>query len=83
MPKFRINIRTASHIADTLEVEKESHTELRIELARFVGELLRDHAELIWTDEDWQIDVSDEAGLILYVMHIAAMRSPATLSDQP
>jgi hypothetical protein len=47
-------------------------------MAKFVGKLLKDHAELIWADEDWQIDVTDDAGLILYVMHISAMKTPAT-----
>ena len=81
MPKFFINVRTESHIAQTVNVERDGHTALRIELAKFVGELLKDHAELIWTDQDWQIDVSDGAGLILYVMHIAAMKSSATMTD--
>jgi hypothetical protein len=81
MPKYHINIRTESHIAETVDVERNDHTALRIELARFVGELLKDHAELIWKDEDWQIDVSNDDGLILYVMHIAAMKTPATMSN--
>lgn len=80
MPSFSINIRTQSHIADTVKVQSDDLTALRVELARFVGELLKDHAELIWVDEDWQIDVSDEAGLILYVLHICAMNTPATAS---
>jgi hypothetical protein len=82
MPKYHINIRTESHIATTVDVERDDHTALRIELARFVGELLKDHAELIWTDEDWQIDVSDDDGLILYVMHISAMKTPATMANK-
>jgi hypothetical protein len=79
MAKYNINIRTESHIAETLSVESDDHTALRVELARFVGELLKDHAELLWVDEDWQIDVSDDVGLILYVMHISALRTPATM----
>ena len=79
MPGYNINIRTASHIADTLHVEKDSLTDLRLEMARFVGELLKDHASLIWEDQDWQVDVSDQSGLILYVMHISASETAATL----
>lgn len=78
MPKYHINVRTDSHIAQTLDVEQADQTALRIEMAKFVGKLLKDHAELIWADEDWQIDVTDDAGLILYVMHISAMKTPAT-----
>jgi hypothetical protein len=78
MSTYRINIRTESHIADSVEVEMESLTDLRIEMARFVGEMLKDHAGLIWTDEDWQVDVTDATGLILYVLHISAAETPAT-----
>jgi hypothetical protein len=80
--RYSINIRTESHIADSLVVEKDDVTALRLELARFVGELLKDHAELIWVDEDWQIDVTDQAGLILYVMHISAAQTPATMGNR-
>ncbi|WP_217430837.1 DUF6894 family protein [Sphingomonas bacterium] len=73
---YNINIRTESHIADTLRVDKDDLTELRIELARFVGELLKDHADLIWEDQNWQIDVTDDAGLILYVVKICAVETP-------
>ena len=52
---------------------------MRVELARFVGELLRDHAELIWADEEWRINVTDAAGLVLYVMEIHASETAATM----
>jgi len=82
MKNYNINIRTESHIAETLKVESHDLTGLRVELARFVGELLKDHAELVWVDEDWQIDVTDESGLILYIMQISAMETPATMTKK-
>jgi hypothetical protein len=78
MSAYRINIRTESHIADSVKVEMENLTDLRVEMARFVGELLQDHAALIWADQDWQVDVTDATGLILYVLHISAADTPAT-----
>ena len=83
MPIYHISVRTESHIADTLDVERESLTALRLEMARFVGELLKDHAELIWADQDWQIDVTNDEGLILYVLHISATETPATIGTIP
>jgi hypothetical protein len=83
MPLYHINIRTESHIANTLDVERASLTELRLEMAAFVGELLRDHAELIWVDQDWQIDVTNDDGLILYVIHISASETSATAGSVP
>jgi hypothetical protein len=78
MSIYHINIRTESHIAATVDVEMENLTDLRVEMARFVGELLKDHAALIWADQDWQVDVTDTTGLILYVLHISAADTPAT-----
>ena len=42
----------------------------RIEVAKFAGELLKGHADRIWVDEDWRVDVTDATGLILFVMHL-------------
>jgi hypothetical protein len=60
VPLYHIQLRTESHVATALAVERDDHTQLRVEVARFVGEILRDHAEQVWADEDWQIDVTDE-----------------------
>ena len=79
MPRYHIQLRTESHVQGALEVERDDLTALRIELARFVGDLLRDHAEQIWVDEDWRVDVTDERGLILYVMEIQASDAAATM----
>lgn len=83
MAEYNINIRTESHIADTVKVEKDDLTGLRVEIAAFVGELLKDHAELLWEDKDWQIDVSDDSGLILYVIQVVASEAPATSRAVP
>ena len=79
MAKFHIALRTESKVSDTLDIERADHTELRVEVAKFVGELLRDHAKEIWVDEDWRVDVTDENGLILYVMEISASNTSATM----
>jgi hypothetical protein len=78
MASYNINIRTASHISDTVKVEKENLKDLRIEMAKFVGEMLKSHADLIWQDQDWRIDVTDSCGLILYHLDISASDTAAT-----
>lgn len=82
MATYHIELRTADRVWDALHVEKEDLTQLRIEVARFVGELLKDHANEIWIDRDWRVDVTDETGLILYVMHISASDTAATMKTQ-
>ncbi len=79
MAHYNIELRTAGQVWETVPVESDDVTALRIELAKFVGELLKDHADKIWADEDWRVDVTDEEGLILYVMHLSATDSAATI----
>lgn len=78
MERYHIELRAADRVWETLDVEMADLDALRIEMARFVGELLRDHASQVWKDQDWRVDVTDETGLILYVMHIFATDSAAT-----
>lgn len=79
MAKYNIELRSAGQVWDTVPVEMEDLEQLRIEMAQFVGELLKDHAGKLWEDQDWRVDVTDEAGLILYVMHISATDTAATI----
>jgi hypothetical protein len=79
MAKYNIELRTAGQVWEAFVIEDSDVDALRIEMAKFVGELLKDHAGKIWADEDWRIDVTDETGLILYVMHISATDSAATM----
>lgn len=78
MPRFHIELRSTSHVATTLEIDRDDLAGVRVEVARFVGELLKDHAEQIWSDEDWQVEATDENGLILFTMNIFASGTPAT-----
>ena len=65
MARYKIELRTQNRVWDSLPVEAEDHTALRIEAAQFVGQVLKDHAAEIWADEDWRVDVTDDTGLIL------------------
>jgi len=78
MTNYHIKLRTAERIWETLAVEHDDLTGLRIEVAQFVGELLKDHAQDVWKDQDWRVDVTDDGGTILYVMHIMATDTAAS-----
>jgi hypothetical protein len=80
VPRYHIEVRTESHVATTLDVDRDDVESLRVEIARFVGELLTDHAGQIWVDEEWRIDVTDEADLILFVIHVSTSSSAATMA---
>ena len=79
MPRFHIELRSTSHVATTLKIERDDLAALRIEVAQFVGELLKDHAGQIWKDEDWQVEATDEKGLILFTLNVFASDAAATM----
>ena len=78
MPFFNFEVRTETHVLLTEGAEFANRDAARNEAARRIGELLTDHASRLWVDETWQMDVTDERGLILYVINVAAMKTSAT-----
>lgn len=80
---YNIELRTEKRVWETLEVDSADLTAPRIEVANFVGELLKEYAQKIWIDEDWRVDVTDVNGLILYVMQISAIQAPAVRGASP
>jgi len=80
MSKYHIELRTQERVWEALVVDAKSIGSLRIEVAAFVGELLKDHAAQIWVDKDWRVDVTDETGLILFVMYLFVTDSSALIA---
>jgi hypothetical protein len=78
MPFYNFEVRTPSHVLITQGAELKDSTAARVEAARRIGVLLHEHAGQLWVDQDWQMDVTNEEGLILYVIHVVAMRTAAT-----
>jgi hypothetical protein len=63
--------------------ELADSTAARVEAAKRIGQLLYDHANQLWVDEDWQMDVTDNRGLILYAIQVSVLRSAATTERKP
>ena len=78
MSLFHFEVRTPTHVMLTEGVELSDHTAARVEAARRVGVLLNDHAGQIWVDQEWQMEITDETGLILYTIQVFTQKSAAT-----
>ena len=81
MSLYHFEVRTPTHVMFTQGVELPSDTAARIEAARRIGVLLNDHAGQIWVDQEWQMEITDDTGLILYVITVFTQRSAATRSN--
>ena len=75
--RFHFQVRTGTHVMVTEFAELSTPDEARVEAAKRVGLLLHVHAGKLWANEDWQMDVTDERGLILFVINVAALQSAA------
>ena len=81
MPFYHFEVRTQTHVLITEGAELADNTAARVEAAKRIGKLLHDHAGQLWVDQEWQMDVTNEQGLILYVITLNALRSPATMVE--
>jgi len=68
-----------NHVMVTEAADLGNSDDARVEAAKRIGLLLHAHAGKLWADEEWQMDVTDDTGLIPFVINIAAMKSSATL----
>jgi hypothetical protein len=78
---YNFEVRTPSHVMLTEGAEMADMRAVRLQAARRIGELLKEHAGRLWVDEEWQMDVPDNRGLILYVMQVSALKTAATLAS--
>ena len=77
MPRYVLKILKQGHEPDQIEVDFPNIAAARAEAVRMMGEDLRDYPELFLIDEEWQIAVSDERGLVLFTVYGSAIRSSA------
>jgi hypothetical protein len=77
MPRYHFNVRDGTAIPDdegTVLADLKAARHAAIQLA---GALLRDNPEGFWTGEDWQMDVTNDVGLILFSLHFMATDAPS------
>ena len=77
MPRYFFNIKKDNLPPDGVGVELPGLDAACLEAVRVMGEDLKGHPDEFWDDEEWQIAVSDERGLVLFTVYSAAMRSSA------
>ena len=62
---------------DDQGLEFASIRDARIEAVRYAGEVIKDHPTLVWTGEDFRIEVTDENALLLFTIVVVGVDAPA------
>ncbi|WP_157215397.1 DUF6894 family protein [Flavisphingomonas formosensis] len=77
MPRYHFRIFDGRPSSDHVSIELEGPNAARNYLPKLTGDLLREQGDSFWEGEDWRIEVSNEAGLILFAIFVSAVISPA------
>ena len=64
-------------VLDAEGMEFDTPVAAKIEAARKIGEILKDKAIEFWDDYALKLIVTDESGLILFVLDLSAREAPA------
>lgn len=74
---YYFNLAGAVHDPDEEGLELASLSDARIDAARFAGEYLRDRPEVVWTGDEFRIEVTDGEGILLFTFVAIGVDAPA------
>ena len=75
MPLFHFNVHHGGGSPDEEGTDLADPDCARVEAIRLAGILLAENAHEIGPDRDWQMDVTDDAGLTLFRLHFSVAAS--------
>ena len=77
MPRYFFHIGDTEGGLDPDGIELPDDNSARVEAARTLGVILQDKAGEFWNERCMSLIVTDEGGLILFVLDISALQAPA------
>lgn len=77
MARYYFHIGETDRGLDPVGVELPDLNDARIEAARMMGEMLKDRAGEFWSERSMKLIVTDESGLILFLLDLSAVEAPA------
>lgn len=77
MPRFHFHIHDGKDILDHEGTELPDFQEARRQAIQYAGTLIAQEFTDLPSGEDWWLEVTDAAGLLLFRMDFVVMESPA------
>lgn len=78
VPRFFFHVEGSP---DNLGLELPSIAQAKCEAARYAGHLLCDAADSFWTKAEFNMQVTNETGLVLFTITISGTDAPAIRQD--
>ncbi len=76
MPRYFFQVHDGAGTVDDDGMDFPDLAAARVEAVRLGGAILRDQAERFVEAQDWHLEVTDAAGLILFTLWFAAIDAP-------
>lgn len=82
MPRYFFHIRDGTDTRDETGTELPDIYTAQAQAIRLSGEILREMGARFWNGTEWKLEVTDEQGRTLFVLHFSA-EERTTLADPP
>ena len=76
MARYFFDIRDGEYIHDTVGQEFDDLQAARVQAVVFSARLLTANPSKFWEGEEWQLEVRDDTGVILFILTFMATSSP-------
>jgi hypothetical protein len=77
MPRYFFHGQDGYSIRDTQGTELPDIYEAQEQAIRTSGEILRDMGAKFWNGTEWELEVTDEHGQVLFILRFSAEERPA------
>lgn len=81
MRRYFFHLRDGHGYDDDVGIELGDLSQVRSKATRIFGEMLAADDGGFWAERDWQMDVTDESGLILFRLTLVAHDAPTVSSS--
>jgi len=82
MPRFHFHAEDGGAYPDEDGVELAGMSDARFQAVRMLGELLREQPDKFWEDGGLVLTVTDDRGLVLFVLDASPTLAPAAAGSQ-
>ncbi|MCR0981540.1 DUF6894 family protein [Roseomonas populi] len=82
MPRYFFHLRDGKSLPDRAGTELPDVGAAKLRAVRLAGERLKEDDGAFWKGEEWQMEVVDCTGLVLFTLDFIATESPAMRAAQ-
>ncbi|TXN00475.1 hypothetical protein FV242_21795 [Methylobacterium sp. WL64] len=82
MPRFHFHVHDGRNLPDEEGTVLRDAQVASFQAIRFAGEILKDDADRVMSNGGWRLEVTDDAGLVLFQMGFL-VDGWSTLRDEP